>query len=89
MASTQILASSTSQLVVTGDATTAGHTLTIVNLRLFPRLGPAQIVRVYGTVDQAGTPINIEVDVTFYDAAFEEFGMYGEMKKKKSDGEKR
>jgi hypothetical protein len=65
--------------VVASAAQTGGTSVAINGVSLVPRLGQSQIIRISLLVDGTTTVL---VDLTFFDAAFEEFGEFGERKKK-------
>lgn len=65
--------------VVASAAQTGGTSVSISGISLVPRLGQSQVIRVSLIVD--GTT-SVLVDLTFFDAAFEEFGQFGERQKK-------
>jgi hypothetical protein len=65
--------------VVASAAQTGGTAVAINGVSLVPRLGQSQIIRISLLVD---TTTTVLVDLTFFDAAFEEFGEFGERKKK-------
>lgn len=70
---TAIVNSQQSQIVASAEITT-GHTVTIAGLALVPRLGQSQAIKVSLLIDGA---VIVLVDLNFFDAAFEEFGLFG------------
>ena len=73
MPANAIVNSQQSQIVAAAEAET-GHTVGISGITLLPRLGQSQIIRAALLVD--GT-ITVLLDLTFFDAAFEEFDLFG------------
>lgn len=65
--------------VVASASQTGGTSVAINGIALVPRLGQSQIIRASLFVDGTTTVV---LDLTFFDAAFEEFGEFGERKKK-------
>lgn len=65
--------------VVASAAQTGGTSVAINGIALVPRLGQSQVIRISLFVDGTTTVL---VDLNFFDAAFEEFGEFGEKKKK-------
>lgn len=65
--------------VVASAAQTGGTSVSINGVSLVPRLGQSQVIRISLLVD--GTT-SVLVDLTFFDAAFEEYGQFGEKRKK-------
>lgn len=65
--------------VVASAAQTGGTSVSINGLALIPRLGQSQVIRASLLVDGTTTVL---LDLTFFDAAFEEFGLFGERQKK-------
>lgn len=59
---------------------TPAHTAALQNVALLPRLGQAQVIRVKFIVDAT---IELETEIILYDSAFEDYGLHGELKKKK------
>lgn len=78
MPSNAIVSSQQSQVVAAASVTT-GHTAVIQGLSLVPRLGQSQIIRASILVDDT---ITVLLDLTLFDAAFEEFDMFGAPQKK-------
>lgn len=76
MPANAIVNSQQSQIVAAAEAST-GHTVGIIGITLLPRLGQSQVIRAALVVDSATTPITVLVDLTFFDAAFEEFDLFG------------
>lgn len=75
MPANAIVNSQQSQVVAAAEISpSVGHTVTIQGLSLVPRLGQSQIIRASLLVD--GT-LTVLLDLTFFDAAFEEFDLYG------------
>ena len=73
MPANAIVNSQQSQIVAAAEAS-VGHTAGIAGLSLLPRLGQSQVIRLALTVDGTFTVL---VDMTFFDAAFEEFDLFG------------
>lgn len=73
MPANAIVNSQQSQIVAAAEAET-GHSVGITGITLLPRLGQSQVIRVALVVD---TTITVLVDLTFFDAAFEEFDLFG------------
>ena len=73
MPANAIVNSQQSQIVAAATAET-GHTVGITGITLLPRLGQSQVIRVALDVD-SGT--SVLIDLTFFDAAFEEFDLFG------------
>ena len=65
--------------IVAAASQTGGTSVAINGIALVPRLGQSQIIRASLLVDGTTTVV---LDLTFFDAAFEEFGEFGEKKKK-------
>lgn len=65
--------------VVASAAQTGGTSVVINGIALVPRLGQSQVIRMSLLVDGTTTVL---VDLTFFDAAFEEFGLLGEKRKR-------
>ncbi len=83
MPANAIVNSQQSQVVASASATPSpGSTVTINGLAIVPRLGQSQVIRLSMLVDGTTTVL---VDLTFFDAAFEEFGLLGEKRKKGDD----
>lgn len=64
--------------VVASASQTGGTSVAINGIALVPRLGQSQIIRASLLVDGTTTVL---LDLTFFDAAFEEFGEFGQRKK--------
>lgn len=79
MASSQVLSAQSSQVIANITVITAGHTAALQNVSLLPRLGQAQVIRVKFLVDAT---TQMEAEIILYDAAFEDYGLHGELKKK-------
>lgn len=77
-----IINSQQSQIVASAEITT-GNTITIAGLALVPRLGQSQVIKMALLIN--GT-ITVLVDLNFFDAAFEEFGLFGEQQKRGTPG---
>lgn len=73
MPANAIVNSQQSQIVAAAEAKT-GHTVGITGITLLPRLGQSQVIRIALVVDGS---ISVLVDLTFFDAAFEEFDLFG------------
>jgi len=73
-----IINSQQSQIVASAEITT-GNTVAIAGLNLVPRLGQSQAIKIALLVN--GT-LTVLVDLNFFDAAFEEFGLLGEQQKR-------
>lgn len=73
MPANAIVNSQQSQIVAAAEAET-GHSVGITGITLLPRLGQSQVIRVALVVDST---ITVLVDLTFFDAAFEEFDLFG------------
>ena len=75
---TAVVNSQQSQIVASAEITT-GNTVTIAGLALIPRLGQSQAIKVSLVIN--GT-LTLLLDLNFFDAAFEEFGLFGEQQKR-------
>lgn len=73
MPANAVVNSQQSQIVAAAEAST-GHTVSIAGLTLLPRLGQSQVIRVALIVDSTTTVL---LDLTFFDAAFEEYDLFG------------
>lgn len=65
--------------VVASASQVGGTSVTIAGLSLIPRLGQSQVIKMSLVVNATTTVV---IDLTFFDAAFEEFGLLGEKRKK-------